>query len=120
MVTGPELEKKLNFIHRVALKLAEQQRLLPLQEIWMEEWNVSEEDCDRVYNILMLLINRDEVVTYEVFEDEIDKQGCDLKQTLRVAGVLYADGDERIQEIIDAWDYMPAPLKKMINKVREE
>lgn len=116
---GNDLERKLNFIHRIAIKLAEKQKLLPLQEIWMEEWAVSEEDCDRVYNLFMVLNKRDELVTYEILEDEIEKQGYDLKQTIRVAGILYADGDERIQEIIDAWCYIPSPLKEMVKKVRE-
>jgi len=120
VVIGPEFEKKLDFIYRVALKLAEKKSLLPLQELWMEEWNITEEDCDRVYNILMLLNSRDEIVTYEIFEDEIHKQGCDLKQSIRVTGVLYADGDARIQEIIDGWAYIPAPLKKMVKRVRGE
>ena len=116
------LEQKIDFIHKVAQKIAEAKQYLPLQEIWKHRYELSDEDLEVSMASLGSLMEEaaaGDRISYNQVEAVLMGRGWDMRRIPGILGTMYAEGDERLNDFISGLKGIPFELKSMIKKTKK-
>lgn len=114
-------EDKLNFAFKVALAIAEEEKLVSPAELWMAKWDLSEDDIKRSHKNVKSAIDKlrgTQKVDYSLLELRIrDGKRFDVPTAQAIIGILYARGE--FVEVIDSLDYVPGEVKEYIEAAKK-
>ena len=114
-------EDKLNFAFKVALAIAEEEKLVCPAELWMAKWDLSEDDIKRSHKNVKSAIDKlrgTQKVDYSLLELRIrDGKRFDVPTAQAIIGILYARGE--FVEVIDSLDYVPGEVKEYIEAAKK-
>ncbi len=114
-------EDKINFAFKIALAIAEEEKLVPPAELWMAKWNLSEDDIKRsIKNInnAVRKLRGDQKMDYSLLELRIrDGKRFDTATAQAIIGILYAR-DEFV-DLIESLDYVPGEVSRYIQATKK-
>lgn len=114
-------DDKLNFAFKVALAMAEDEKLVPPSELWMAKWDLSEDDIKRSIKNVKTAVDRlrgDQKMDYSLLELRIrDGKRFDVPTAQAIIGILYARGE--FVEIIELLDFTPAEVSRYIQAAKK-
>ena len=114
-------EDKLNFAFKVALAIAEEEKLVSPAELWMAKWDLSEDDIKRSHKNVKSAIDKlrgTQKVDYSLLELRIrDGKRFDVPTAQAIIGILYARGE--FVEVIDSLDYVPGEVNEYIEAAKK-
>lgn len=112
------MEQKMDFIYKVAVKLAQENRCLPYSEIWMHQYQVTNENLAKAKKALSPLLSKaskKEAISYHDMEEALVNQGWDEVTSKAIIGILYFEGDSAFH-VLDAMTNVPSDVKRMMKK----
>ncbi len=108
-------DDKLNFVFKVALEMAEKEKLVSIGEFWMAKWDLSEDDIKRSSKNIAAGISklRGQKIDYSLLEMKIkDGKRFDTATAQAIMGILYSRGE--FVDVIDAMEFIPSELGRYI------
>lgn len=114
-------DDKLNFAFKVALAMAEEEKLVSPAELWMAKWDLSEDDIKRSYKNVKNAVDKlrdTQKMDYSLLELRIrDGKKFDVPTAQAIIGILYARGE--FTEVIDSLDFVPAEVTRYIEAAKK-
>jgi hypothetical protein len=114
-------DDKLNFAFKVALAVAEEEKLVSPAELWMAKWDLSEDDIKRSYKNVKNAVDKlrdTQKIDYSLLELRIrDGKRFDVPTAQAIIGILYARGE--FTEIIESLDFAPAEVTRYIEAAKK-
>ncbi len=114
-------DDKLNFAFKVALAMAEEEKLVSPAELWMAKWDLSEDDIKRSYKNVKNAVDKlrdTQKMDYSLLELRIrDGKKFDVPAAQAIIGILYARGE--FTEVIDSLDFVPAEVTRYIEAAKK-
>lgn len=110
-------EEKLDFIYRVAIRLAQEYKCLPYSEIWMHQHQVTEKDLKQAKEVLAPLLTKAKKnkIAYRMLEDALLEHGWDEVTAKAILGILYFEGSASM-DLLDELKDIPTDVKRMMKK----
>lgn len=116
-------KEKLNFLLRICTEIAEKDKLIPLYDLWCMKYDVTNDDLNEAIRLIGPLetINKafGKPTSYIDIENALNPTFSEDKAK-RVLGILYADQERHIVELLDGMPGLPPELSTMIDKVKRE
>ncbi|NLW45652.1 MAG: hypothetical protein GXY92_10825 [Syntrophomonadaceae bacterium] len=113
-------EDKLNFAFKVALAIAEEQKLVPPAELWMAKWDLSEDDIKRSHKNVKSAIDKlrgTQKIDYSLLELRIrDGKRFDVPTAQAIIGILYARGE--FVDVIESLDFVPNEVMEYLEAAK--
>lgn len=112
------MEQKIEFIYKVVIKLAQENRCLPYSEIWMHQYQITNEDLAKAKKALSPLLakgSKKEKISYRDMENALIDQGWDEVTAKAIIGIVYFEGESSFQ-ILDEMTNVPSDVKRMMKK----
>ena len=114
-------DDKLNFAFKVALAIAEEEKLVSPADLWMAKWDLSEDDIKRSSKNVKSAVDKlrdTQKMDYSLDELRIrDGKRFDIPTAQAIMGILYARGE--FMEIIESLDFVPAEVTRYIQAARK-
>ena len=114
-------EDKLNFAFKVALAMAEEEKLVSPAELWMAKWDLSEDDIKRSHKNVKTAVDKlrdNQKMDYPLLELRIrDGKRFDVPTAQAIIGILYARGE--FVEVIESLDFVPAEVARYIEAAKK-
>lgn len=114
-------EDKLNFAFKVALAVAEEEKLVSPAELWMAKWDLSEDDIKRSHKNVKTAVDKlrdTQKMDYSLLELRIrDGKRFDVPTAQAIIGILYARGE--FVEVIESLDFVPAEVARYIEAAKK-
>ncbi len=113
-------EDKLNFAFKVALAIAEEQKLVPPADLWMAKWDLSEDDIKRSHKNVKSAIDKlrgTQKIDYSLLELRIrDGKRFDVPTAQAIIGILYARGE--FVDVIESLDFVPNEVMEYLEAAK--
>jgi len=114
-------DDKLNFAFKVALAMAEEEKLVSPAELWMAKWDLSEDDIKRSHKNVKSAVDKlrdNQKMDYSLLELRIrDGKRFDVPTAQAIMGILYARGE--FVQVIESLDFVPAEVARYIEASRK-
>jgi hypothetical protein len=114
-------DERINFAFKVALAMAEKEKLVPPAEAWMAKWDLSEDDIKRSIKNVKATVDKlrdTQKMDYSLLEIKIkDGKRFDVPTAQAIIGILYAKGE--FMEIIESLDFIPAEVSRFIQEAKK-
>lgn len=114
-------DDKLNFAFKVALAMAEEEKLVSPAELWMAKWDLSEDDIKRSHKNVKSAVDKlrdNQKMDYSLLELRIrDGKRFDVPTAQAIIGILYARGE--FVQVIESLDFVPAEVARYIEASRK-
>jgi hypothetical protein len=115
------LEEKVDFIFKIVLKMAEKEKLLTLSQLWMAEGGLSQETVGKAAQALAPVVQKirdGEPGKFQDVETALLEAGFTKAGIKWVIGVLYADYQDAVGDILSKLGDLPQEIKMMLRKAR--
>jgi len=113
-------EEKIDFAFKVALAMAEKEKLVPPAELWMAKWDLSEDDIKRSSKNVKAAVDKlrdTQKMDYSLLELKIkDGKRFDVQTAQAIMGILYARGE--FVEIFESLDFVPTEVARYIQATK--
>ncbi len=112
-------DDKINFAFKVALAIAEEEKLVSPAELWMAKWDLSEDDIKRSHKNVKTAIDkaRGQKIDYSLLELRIrDGKRFDVPTAQAIIGILYARGE--FVDVIDSLDFVPNEVMEYLEAAK--
>jgi len=112
-------DDKINFAFKVALAIAEEEKLVSPAELWMAKWDLSEDDIKRSHKNIKTAIDkaRGQKIDYSLLELRIrDGKRFDVPTAQAIIGILYARGE--FVDVIESLDFVPNEVMEYLEAAR--
>jgi hypothetical protein len=116
-------QEKLNFVLRICTEIAEKDKLLPLYDLWCMKYDVSSNDLNEAIRLIGPVETKNKADGKQTSYMDIElalKPTFNKDKVSRILGILYADQERHIVQLLDGFLSLPPELGQMIAKVRTE
>ncbi|NLV16301.1 MAG: hypothetical protein GXY50_03695 [Syntrophomonadaceae bacterium] len=113
-------DDKLNFVFKVALEMAEKEKLVPIAEFWMAKWDLSEDDIRRSIKNISTAVSKlhGQKMDYSFLEMKIkDGKRFNAATAQAIMGILYSRGE--FVDLIEGMEFIPSELARYIQDCKK-